>query len=356
MPISNHSYFIERRNRLRESCRSKKVQGYLTFDFADVYYLTDFPSEGCFQLTALSGDYLFSPLLLYSHAQHHAGPLSHLNVITERSLLKALESVFKKNHLTRIGFDSSKVTLSLYRSLTAFKGIQWVPLDGFVLAQRTIKDELELKYISEACHITHSASQWCFKNLKIGESELETAKKLENAFYKRGSHKLAFETIVAFGDHSAFPHHVVSQKKLTKSTAVLMDLGCSIERYCSDLTRTAYFGKITPKFNKIYNIVKKAQQAGIDAVQAGVTAGKIDAICREVISKEGYGDYFTHGTGHGVGIDIHEPPRLGMQSPEILKEGMVVTVEPGIYLPNEFGVRIEDSLLVKKNGFEILTK
>lgn len=346
--------YKKRRDHLRDGCKEKKVEGFLTFDFFDVLYLSGFPSEGCFFLGTKSGDVLFAPLLLAEQARILTD--GEMKVVSEKKLLESLQQIIQRESLKRIGYDPSKVSYSLYKAFSLFKSVQWIPLEGFILNQRMIKDQDEILQISQACHITHQSCLETFKKLKENMTEQELAHVLENLFYENGARKVAFETIVAFGEHSSYPHHVVTMKKLKKNSPVLMDLGCMVNGYRSDLTRTSVFGKITPQFHKIYEIVKKAQAEGISLVQHGISAGHVDAACRDFIAKAGFADFFIHGTGHGVGLEIHEPPRLGMGSKEILKEGMVVTVEPGIYLPGEFGVRIEDTLLVKKNGCEVLTK
>ncbi len=345
-----------RRNSLRHQLRQLKLDAYITFDFSDVCYLSGFPSEGCFLLASRAGDWMFSPLLLAEHARAHVKSDPGLKIVAERELLKSMQELCKKHSLKRIGFDTDKVVHSLYGALTRFPGVKWIPQPGLILRQRMIKDESELSAIRRACHITHDSAMKCFKSLKPGQTEKDVSNHISNLFFDGGSPKVAFETIVAFGSNAAFPHHVVSDKRLKRNSAVLLDMGCMVDGYRSDLTRASFFGKITRKYQQIFSIVDTAQKEGVAAVREGVSAGKIDWICREVIRKSGYGDFFVHGTGHGVGLDIHEPPRLGINSQEILKEGMIVTVEPGIYLPGEFGVRIEDSLLVKKNGCEILTK
>jgi Xaa-Pro aminopeptidase len=348
--------YLRRRDRLREICREKKVDAYLTFDFSDVFYLTGFPSEGCFILVSRAGDFVFSPLLLVDHLRASVGKVPGLTVVFQTPLLKSLGQIVRRQRFKKIGFDDSKLTVGLLKALEQDSAVKWTALPELVLRQRMIKDAAEIELISRACHITYTSSQECFRALREGQTEEETARFLERRFNHHGSPKVAFETIVAFQENAAFPHHVVTGKKLKKNSVVLTDLGCQVGGYKSDLTRTTYFGKITPKFRKIYEIVHRSQQEGVHAVRAGVTAGEVDFVCREVIRKAGYGAYFIHGTGHGVGIDIHEPPRLGIGSKEMLREGMIVTVEPGIYLPGEFGVRIEDTLLVKKNGSETLTK
>ena len=333
--------------------KEKKVDGFVTFDPSDVQYLSGMPSEGCFVLSSREGDWLFAPQLLAEHARAVAG--ERMTVVEDRRLLKSMGDIIKKKGLKKLGFDPDKAQVSLLRALEAIPGVKWEGMGGFILSQRMFKDRPEIDAISRACRLTASSAKACLAALEEGLSEQETAFRLERLFQNGGSVKPAFETIVAFGENAAYPHHVLTERKLKKGEAVLMDCGSSIGGYKSDLTRTAFFGKISSKFKKIYGLVQEAQSAGIAAVKDGVQAGRVDFICREHIRKAGYGDLFIHGTGHGVGLDIHEPPRLGIGVKDILKEGMVVTVEPGIYLPGEFGVRIEDTVLVTKGGCKILT-
>lgn len=344
----------ERRGLTKNRCRDKKIDGFLTFDFFDCIYLSGFPQEGCFVLVSKDGDTIFTPQLLADQVKSFVD--KELTVSQDKRLLATLEKIIKKNHLKKIGFDSAKVTVSLLNQLKSIKGVKWIDLPGFILEQRMIKDSDELRQISKACHVTYQSCQATFNLLKEGQSEREVAHLLEEAFYKNGGDKVAFETIIAFQENAGYPHHVVTDKKLRRNMAVLMDCGTTVGGYRSDLTRTGVFGKISVRFRKIFDLVSQAQKIGVSTVREGVTAGEVDAACRRFIAKAGYGDYFIHGTGHGVGLEIHEPPRLGLNSKEVLKEGMIVTVEPGIYLPGEFGVRIEDTLLVKKNGCEVLTR
>ena len=344
----------DRRDNLRERCREKKIDGFLAFDFFDTAYLSGFPQEGCFLLSSLDGDFMFAPQLLADQAESFVD--KKLKVVRDKKLLASLEKIIKKNHIKKLGFDSSKVTVALLKELESMKGVAWVGIAGFVLHQRMVKDAEEINQISKACHITFDACQVTFNALRVGQTEKEVAHYLEEAFFKGGGDKIAFETIIAFHENAGYPHHVVTNKKLKTNMAVLMDCGTTVGGYKSDLTRTGVFGKISSRFRKIFGLVSQAQKLGISTVREGVTAGEVDNACRQFIAKAGYGDYFIHGTGHGVGLEIHEPPRLGPNSKEVLKEGMIVTVEPGIYLPGEFGVRIEDTLLVKKNGYEVLTK
>lgn len=356
MNLEQKINFLKRRNILRERCSAKKVDGFLTSDFPDVRYLTGFPAEGCFVLVSKSGDSIFAPLLLGDQAKMLLQNDTNLNCICSRYLLVELKKLVKKWCLKKIGYDSTKVSVSLLKKLAGFRQVRWVPLDEFVLSQRMIKDKVEIDYISQACRRTLESSKILIEKLKEGQSEREIAFSANQLFHKMGSDGPAFDTIVAFGKNSVFPHHIITGKKLVKNSVVVMDLGCIVNGYRSDLTRTLFFGIMPLRFRKVYGIVKKAQQEGIALIHSGISAKRVDFACREVIRKAGYENYFVHGTGHGIGLETHEPPRLGLKSKHILKEGMVVTIEPGIYLPGEFGVRIEDTVLVTKGGYKVLTR
>ncbi len=168
----------------------------------------------------------------------------------------------------------------------------------------------------------------------------------------------SFDLIVAFGENGALPHHVTSERKLKDNEPILIDFGCVYKGYCSDITRTFFHGTPGEEFNKVYNIVKKAHDEGLKALKPGLAAKAADKVCRDIISDEGYGQYFIHSTGHGVGLEIHESPAVSSRADEksLLKKGMAVTVEPGIYLLGKFGVRIEDTALITDDGCEVLTR
>ncbi len=348
--------YAERRKKLKRNLSKKDCDGYIVLDRADIFYLTGFHPEGCFVLITPDKDFLFAPSLLEAHATHTTKDDMGLKVLSPKSFSKELEMSIREQHLTKIGYDPNKTKVSFLNFLTKIKKVRWTAIEQLVLTQRIIKDFAEIELIRKACHITAKTYSAMLKKLRPGFTEQATAFELENLFHTYGSPALAFETIVAFNEHSAFPHHIPEGKKLTKNSVALMDFGCSVGHYMSDFTRTTFFGKPTAEFTKIYKIVQEAQRAGIAAVREGVTAETIDTACRNVIRKYDYEKYFIHSTGHGVGLDIHELPYVGAGSKTVLKSGMIITVEPGIYLPKKFGVRIEDTLLVTKKGFEILTK
>ncbi|MFA6583087.1 MAG: M24 family metallopeptidase, partial [Elusimicrobiaceae bacterium] len=193
--------------------------------------------------------------------------------------------------------------------------------------------------------------------IKPGMTELQVKNKLESVMADFGASGPSFDIIVGVGPNAAKPHHVTSLAKVKNNEALLIDFGCVLDNYCSDITRTYFVGnQPTEEFKEVYDIVERAQKAGVKAVREGVLTGAVDKVCRDIITEAGYGDRFIHTTGHGIGIEIHETPRLKVGGIDILHENMAVTVEPGIYLPGKFGVRIEDTVLVTKKGCEILTK
>ena len=231
-----------------------------------------------------------------------------------------------------------------------------LPTPNPLEALRIVKDAEELDLLRRAGEITASAVQWMIPRVRAGMTEIQMARMIRNQFEKRGASDIGFELIAAVGPHTALPHHHPTEAVLKKNQAVLFDVGCRVGPYRSDLTRTFFLGTITPLGRKVYDTVARAQKLAIQAVKPGVKAAQIDRIARDEIERAGYGRRFIHSTGHGVGVEIHEAPWIRDKSQDVLASDMILTVEPGIYLPGRFGVRIEDTLRVTSRGYEILTK
>lgn len=221
---------------------------------------------------------------------------------------------------------------------------------------RNVKTEEELVKLRKACEITDQAYSYLLETAKAGMSELELTKLLERKMVDLGASGPSFNTILVSGTSGALPHGTPSEKLLKEGELVTVDFGCYFENYASDMTRTFAVGKVDEKLEEIYNIVLKAQLAAVAAVKAGICAKEVDLAARNIIDEAGYGEYFGHGTGHGLGIDVHEAIRVSKDSMQILEVGNVITVEPGIYIPGLGGVRIEDDVVVTENGCEILNK
>ncbi len=255
-----------------------------------------------------------------------------------------------------VGINFADIQHSAYRTMKlAAKGKRFRDVSDVLEKSRMIKDRTEIERIRTAAKIATDALGDMIKELREGSVEYEAAALLIYEMMKRGATGPAFETIASFGENSAEPHYTAGNRKLRRGDYALFDYGAHYERYNSDTTRTFVLGKADKKHREVYEIVKEAQQAGIDAVRDGAYGPDVDAAARNIIEKAGYGDRFIHSLGHGLGLKVHDggglSPRLKME----LKEGMVVTVEPGIYLPGWGGVRIEDDVVVKKNGAEVLT-
>lgn len=236
------------------------------------------------------------------------------------------------------------------------------PQAAFVSAEeklrmlRMIKDAKELKIIEEACALADFAVEFGASEIKEGKTELEILNALEYALKQKGVTEMSFSTMVLTGANAASPHGNPGETKIQKGDLVLFDLGVVVDRYCSDITRTVAYGDIDDKQKDIYDTVLKAQLAAIEVSKPGVTAAEVDLTARRIISDAGYGEYFPHRLGHGLGISVHEYPSLTETNPLIIEEGMIYTIEPGIYVPNVAGVRIEDDIYISGDGAKVLTK
>jgi Xaa-Pro aminopeptidase len=256
---------------------------------------------------------------------------------------------------TRVGFESEDVSVAGHARLSAaLPGVQLVPVDGAVETLRAVKDDEERELIRRAQAATDAAFEDVLDLLAVGISEQQVARELERLLRDEGADALAFDSIVAFGENAAEPHHEPSHRQLEEGDVVKLDFGGRVEGYHADMTRTLAFGSLASELRKMHDVVREAQQAGIDAVRAGVTGTQVDAAARQVIESAGFGDRFVHGTGHGVGLEIHEAPWLGRAKDEPLPAGAVVTVEPGVYVPGLGGVRIEDMVEVTPDGGRVV--
>lgn len=256
----------------------------------------------------------------------------------------------------RVAFEPSYMTvgeLDLVR--TAYSG-EVQPVADIVSAIRMVKSSDEVEAIEAAGRLAEGVLDDVLDDLRVGITERELAAEFEYAFKARGASGASFDTIVLFGSRTSLPHGQPGDRALKEGDIVLMDFGCRLNGYCSDLTRTYAFGTISPWFEEIYQLTLTAQRGALNALRAGKTGREVDSIAREIIAEAGHGKHFGHGLGHGVGIEIHEPPRLNPESNVTLAPGMVVTVEPGIYVPGQGGVRIEDLVVVTEEGCRNLSR
>jgi Xaa-Pro aminopeptidase len=268
-----------------------------------------------------------------------------------------LPAVLADLGVRRLGFESQHVTVDDLRIWTeATKGVEWLPLRNTVEALRAFKDADEIAAIRRSVALTDAALARLVEVLRPGMTEREAAWEIESYMRLHGASKVAFDLIVAAGPNGAQPHARATDHPIQAGEPIVVDIGCVVDGYCSDLTRTICLGAPTTRYLEVWAIVLKAQQVAEEGIRAGVSGVAADALARDVIVGAGYGEYFGHGLGHSLGLAVHENPRASRQSTDLLQSGMTLTVEPGIYLPGEFGVRIEDLVVIGEDGIEILSR
>ncbi len=278
-------------------------------------------------------------------------------IIAKGPLLNDAAHLIGKLRTGVIGFEADYTTVATagqMRSLVHRK-IVWKTTSGLVMRQRMVKDADELRIITDAVKLGAAVYQEALQAVRPGIRESEVAGKLEFAARQAGADGMSFETIVAAGKRAALPHGHASSQPIPRRGFVVVDSGVILRGYCSDMTRTVHVGRVTREERRWYEAVLKAQLAGLAAVAPGKTAAEVDQATRQVLKDAGLDRYFTHSTGHGVGLEIHEPPRLAKVQAERLEPGMVITIEPGIYVPGKGGIRIEDMVVVTDSGTRVLT-
>jgi Xaa-Pro aminopeptidase len=278
--------------------------------------------------------------------------------LAQRELIYDLAKFkFLQKRNQRIGFEANHTSYSTVQKLKEIlPNALLVPTENLVESLLIIKDKGEVAKIEKAAQITDKAFSHILDLVKPGVREKDLAAEIEHGFKRMGGDGPAFSTIVASGYRSSMPHGRASDKKLKVGEFVTFDMGAIYQGYVSDMTRTLILGRATPKQRKIYNLVLKAQTKAISRAKAGIRGMELDKVAREVIAKAGYGKYFGHGLGHGLGLEVHSGPVVNARSKTILKPGMVITIEPGIYIPGWGGVRIEDDVLITPRGCKVLNQ
>lgn len=271
-----------------------------------------------------------------------------------KTYLVALKEVIEKEGITSLGFDK-RIRYSEYEQYQTL-GVELVPLENFMESFRVSKRDDEIAKIKKACEITDQALADVLLELNVGMTERELEVKLKNRMFNLGAENTWDRFIVASGPRGAMPHGMASDKVIEQGELVTFDIGCSYQGYYSDLTRTVSMGQPSAKMKELYDIVKEAQQRAVNVAKAGMTGKELDAVCRDYITEQGYGDYFKHGTGHGLGMDVHESPRVSYSYDKPLELGACVTIEPGIYIKDLGGVRIEDDVILTEDGCIVLNE
>lgn len=330
-----------------------KVEAIILSCAANVRYLTGFSGEGWIvldQRLTLVTDGRFT-----LRAEQEAPGIEVL--CRDKSMHEAVADRIKQGGATRVGFEADHLTVSARNELKRrLRGVKLVPLTGVLRAARMVKDASEIKLVRDAVAATDRAFAKIAKTLSPRMTEVELALEIERELRRAGADGPAFDAIVASGPNSADPHAEPTGRRLGVRGNLKLDFGGIVRGYHADLTRTLFLGKPTRKQREIYQIVLEAQQRAIAACRAGITGQELDAVARNFIKEAGYGEAFSHGLGHGVGLEIHEAPSLGHTSRDVLAPGMIVTIEPGIYLKGWGGIRIEDVVLITGRGHQIMTK
>ncbi|HBI03215.1 MAG TPA: Xaa-Pro dipeptidase, partial [Paenibacillaceae bacterium] len=329
---------------LREKMRTENLDGFFVTNPFNRRYLSGFTgTSGNLVITANSSD-LITDFRYVEQASQQAPDFTVIR--HEREILECVGEQVKKQGVKRLAFEQNDVTYALFQKLAGFtEGVELVPVEGIIEELRLIKTPEEIAIIKDAAHIADQAFAHILEFIKPGVTERQVSNELEFAMRRLGATASSFDTIVASGLRSALPHGVATDKCIQSGELVTLDFGAYYRGYCSDITRTIAVGKPDPKLEEIYSVVLNAQLNGVQKVGPGLSGKEADALTRELIGEAGFAEYFGHGTGHGVGLEIHEGPTLSPRGEQRLRPGMVVTVEPGIYVPGLGGVRIEDDVV-----------
>ena len=336
--------------------QANRLDGFLVVHPANLSYLFNFSGSSGLAC-CLAGE---SSLIVDSRyiEQATSEACNCHTMLAEKSLEDTLRALLEspsrmENHL-RIGIEAKHVSYDFVLRIQSWKSkVEWIPTNDLIEELRMIKDTQELRLLEKAFQISQRAYRRLKEKIHSGMTEVDVAGILEFELRQAGGQGLAFETIIASGPRSSLPHATSTRKRIEEEEFLLVDFGVKYQGYCSDLTRI--YPLPQAKLPDIFQIVQEAQEEALSQIQPGVLSSDIDAAARHVISRYGYGDYFGHGTGHGLGLEIHELPTISALKSQEIKEGMAFTVEPGIYLPGQYGIRIEDAVVVSKGGCRILS-
>ena len=338
--------------------KEEGIESFLIKNSNNVFYLSGVKSSNAWVLIYKEEAWFLTDFRYLEVAEKELKGLFQVIDMERKSISHSINKIIGYQPDVKMGFEINDITYFEYKALSEElnKNIILHPSEGWVEKLRRIKDEEEISFIKEAQKISEKALRETMNYIREGEKEIKIQRILENFLFDFGAEDLAFKTIVAAGKRGSLPHAVPSENKILDGDFVTIDMGCKYFGYCSDMTRTFAVGNVEEYKRKIYNIVSKAQNAALKEIKAGKSARDIDKISRDIIESEGYGQYFGHGLGHSLGIEVHEAPSFSPLSKDYLEENMIMTVEPGIYIPGSCGLRIEDLVVVKKDGIENLTE
>lgn len=348
--------FDERLKKVIENLKKDDIGALLLTRGTDIKYLTGFTGEAgvCVVILTNNKSYLVTDGRFITQASTETHGYEIIKWNSELGMYGEVGKILKDLKIDNVYIDYGNISHANYKSLVKSYDSEVKNSNSYISNLRIVKDSFEIDRIKTACEITQQSFLAVLNKIKPGITEMEIRNLLEFEMRNRGSECVAFDTIIASGpDNGANPHATVSNRKIQHGDMITMDFGAKYKDYCSDMTRTITVGDPSPELKKIYNVVKEAKDAGVSKLKAGVKAKDICLAIKSVIEENGY--VLPHGPGHGFGLDIHENPFLGVKNEYELEENVVITIEPGIYVPGLGGVRIEDDYLITKDGYELLT-
>lgn len=344
----------DRIKRVQELIRKSNLDAFLFTSQPNVFYLSGFRSSHAYIIITQDSYHLFTDGRYYEKAIKELRDWDI--ILLEGDPLKGIYKVLRKLKVQSVGYEEDKISCEFRKRLKG--SFKWEGKRGFLRDLRAIKDPIELERIREGVKVSDRVYRRVLNRIREGLRELEIRAMIVQEFFKEGAMGESFPTIVASGEASSIPHWETSNRVIRHGKPLLIDMGLVWKGYCTDFTRTIHLGRVSPEFKRVYSIVKDAHLFALEKVKAGRKIGEIDRTAREYIKKKGFGKFFIHSTGHGVGIEIHEFPRVyfkGVDRDVPIEEGMVFTIEPGIYLEGKFGVRLENMVVVKGGVGEVLS-
>ena len=334
------------------------IDAALVTDCSNRYYILGFDTSDAGTLVVTRNkSYFIIDSRYIELAQRYEN--EYLEVVLQKDLFSQIKAICTGENVKSLGVETQTISVSMFYKLNEILGNiidTDVDINSIIMELRAIKTDAEIEKIKQAQNITDSAFEYILGRIGEGKSEKELALDLEFYIRSNGARATAFEIVFVGGKNSSLPHGVPTDYYLKKGDFITIDFGADVDGYKSDMTRTVVLGSVSDEQKKVYETVLLAQETALEQIKAGKCCSEIDRISRDIIAKAGYGEFFGHALGHSVGLDIHEAPSLSPKCRTVLRQGMIMTVEPGIYLPEKFGVRIEDMVLITESGIENLTK
>jgi len=352
--MKGNSFHQMRQRSVQKILDSNDLNGILFSSMENIRYLCGFTGSDGDLLVTQKESFFLTDSRYWTQVEDE---VKGSQIIHYKKKLDGMVSLLLDLKIKRVGFESASLTFSSYRSLLEklANALELIPLEDEIKSLRAVKDAQELASIRTAIDISSNAFLQTIKMLKEGVLEREIALEIEFFMKRNGAEAMSFDIIVATGKRSALPHGKATNKRIERGDLILIDFGSEYQGYHSDQTRTVVCANPSSEQKRVYQVVREAHDKAIEVIQPGIPIQKVDAAARNHIHEKGYGEYFGHGTGHGVGIAVHEEPGINMENKGLVQEGMVFTIEPGIYIPDWGGVRIEDMIRVGPQGAEVLT-